>query len=54
MQVDIVFRFIGSFTVPQVDAASLEEAIQNEEWEHSRVKPLQRKETLLIADRATA
>ena len=54
MQVDIVFRFIGSFTVPQVDADSSEEAKQNEEWERSRVKPLQRKETLLIADRATA
>ena len=54
MQVDIVFRFIGSFTVPQVDAASSEEAIQNEEWERSRVKPLQRKDTMLIADRATA
>ena len=54
MQVDIVFRFIGSFTVPQMDAASSEEAIQNEERERSRVKPLQRKDTMLIADRTTA
>ena len=49
-----VIWYRRSFTVPQVDADSSEEAKQNEEWERSRVKPLQRKETLLIADRATA
>ena len=43
MQVDVVFRFIGTFTVPQTDVPPTGEA-----------KCIRRKETLLIADRATA
>ena len=43
MQVDVVFRFIGSFTVPQTDVIPTGEA-----------KCIRRKGTLLIADRATA
>lgn len=43
MQVDVVFRFIGTFTVPQTDVLPTGEA-----------KCIRRKETLLIADGATA